>query len=153
MILHTSTSAMKSVFGLDNHLKPDDWPTDPRLVVLTFEGAGGDPRVGLEKQGGLLNEWTSLASRYYVPGPRTVVVPYYVEPRAHITEALVRSCTLPASPMAQAARMTGRGGRVYFRASGGKGEDARRRLAAAFSNDSTADVVVHRMRVHGGHFH
>ena len=38
-------------------------------------------------------------------------------------------------------------------ASGGKGEDARRRLAAAFSNDSAADVVVHRMRVHGGHFH
>ena len=120
VVLHTSTSALSSVFRrLSNAF------VDPRTIFLHLEGVEGDPRAGPGK------------NKYYIAGSRTVTVPYFVESPACMREAHAQ---LNPIELAQARAETGTGARVYMRASAKKGGAFRKLLAHVFANDAAADV-------------
>ena len=123
VVLHTSTAKLE-VFGrqLGRQLG------NPKLVHLTFEGPEGDPRAG---PGG----------PYLTPGPRTIVVPYFIEPPSLVSKWLEEhSCSLPCAAVKHGLEVAGAGGRTYLRCSA----NGRLRpvLVAAFRNVSGADVAM-----------
>ena len=126
VLLHTSTAKPELMYGR----KLAAWLADNRLMHLSFEGPGGDPRAG--------HSWKS--SQYLVPGHRTIVVPYFIEPRAIVSYWLTRLCSLQCPAAQRAIKSAGMGDRVYLRCSANA--QVRMRLLSAFRNVSGADVKV-----------
>ena len=93
---HRSTAAPATVLG-----RHGDLLGDRRFLVPHLEGAGGDERRGI-----------------FGVGPRTVVVPYFVEPRWLLEEAL-RGREAPRT-------------KVFLRAAAQKGFRDRSQVARAF---------------------
>ena len=113
VLLHISTARVVDAWG--RRLM------DHRLIVPHLEGPGGDRR-----------------KEVLVPGPRTVVAPYFVEPPRLVAAALA------AAGLAAAPRS-----RVFLRAAGQKGARARHAVAAAFRNVAGADVTLVENRYEG----
>ena len=113
VLLHISTARVVDAWG--RRLM------DHRLIVPHLEGPNGDHR-----------------KEVLVPGPRTVVAPYFVEPPRLVAAAL------DAAGLAAAPRS-----RVFLRAAGQKGARARHAVAAAFRNVEGADVTLVENRYEG----
>ena len=113
VLLHISTARVIDAWGRRGH--------DHRLIVPHLEGPNGDHR-----------------KEVLVPGPRTVVAPYFVEPPRLVAAAL------DAAGLATAPRS-----RVFLRAAGQKGARARHAVAATFKHVSGADVALVENRYEG----
>ena len=100
VLFHTSTAAVGTVYGAELAKRF----ADPRYVHLVFEGAGGDPRQR--------SEWRQ--SRYLAPGQRSIVVPYFVEPRDTLSHWLAQWCPSACASTKQSIQRAGSGGVVYF---------------------------------------
>ncbi|KAJ1454657.1 exostosin family-domain-containing protein [Pelagophyceae sp. CCMP2097] len=122
VLLHTSTASPQTVWG--RHAK--DFAADRRLITLHLEGLHGDTR----------------SKAAFEPGPRTVVVPYFVEPQKLVTTALARRAAAGYDDGAAP-----RGGRVFLRAAAQKGARERLACADAFLGIAGSDVQLLQARV------
>ncbi|KAL1526243.1 hypothetical protein AB1Y20_014963 [Prymnesium parvum] len=126
VLLHTSTGAMSELFGAHSTLL-----IDPRIVVLHLEGEGGDLRPGKHRS-----------------GRRTVVVPYFVEHRQQVLDAL-RERQLLRRPLQwtgeEAYTTAPRNTRVFMRCSDSKtskGTPFRRAVVRVFAGLPRCDVTM-----------
>jgi hypothetical protein len=126
VLFHTSTAAVGTVYGAELAKRF----ADPRYVHLVFEGAGGDPRQR--------SEWRQ--SRYLAPGLRSIVVPYFVEPRDTLSHWLAQWCPSACASTKQSIQRAGSGGVVYLRCS--SNGHLRPRLVGAFAETRGADVAL-----------
>ena len=118
ILLHTSTAARTVLWGW----KPlADALSDPRVVSLVYEGIGGDTRM-----------------HAYRSGPRSVPVPYFVEPHEAISQELQRWTAVEL--FQEARKRAGDGARVFMRCSAGKGGASRKAISRAFVGSAEADV-------------
>ena len=109
VLLHTSTAYPVHLWGaLAKEL------SDPRIITLHLEGYGGDGR-----------------SDAFVPGPRTIAVPYFVEPLNETRSAWERESKGSREP----------GAFVYLRCSP-KNSVARQAVLTAFEGVRDADVGI-----------
>ncbi|KAJ1631756.1 hypothetical protein T492DRAFT_46583 [Pavlovales sp. CCMP2436] len=145
VLLHTSTAKLRSVFGRTSRAKLE---SASGLIALSFEGPGGDRRLGA----------------YSAPALRTRTIPYFIEETRLVEQALgqFERGAAPAQLLAAFARAreaAGLGARIYLRASfgktysktyraGGRGKapaerHPREQLSVAFAHVPGADVLIH----------